>query len=45
MADKVTRSKRYSEGFRCRATKLVAEGGYTYRRLFEQLRVSERQPG
>jgi len=41
MADKSTRSKRYSEEFRLQAAKLIVEGGYTYHRASEQLGVSD----
>jgi transposase-like protein len=41
MADKRTRSKRYSEEFRLQAAKLIVEGGYTYHRASEQLSVSD----
>jgi transposase-like protein len=41
MADKSTRSKRYSEEFRLQAAKLIVEGGYTYHRAAEQLGVSD----
>ena len=41
MADKRTRSKRYSEQFRLQAAKLVVEGGYTYHQASEQLGVSD----
>jgi len=40
MADKSTRSKRYSEEFRLQAAKLIVEGGYTYHHAAEQLGVS-----
>ncbi len=41
MADKSTRSKRYSEEFRLQAAKLIVEGGYTYHHAAEQLGVSD----
>ena len=40
MADKKTRSKRYSEEFKLQAAKLIVEGGYTYHRAAQQLGVS-----
>jgi transposase-like protein len=41
MADKRTRSKRYSEEFRLQAAKLIVEGGYTYHQAAQQLGVSD----
>ena len=41
MADRSTRSKRYSEEFRLQAARLIVEGGYTYHRASEQLGVSD----
>ena len=41
MADKSTRSKRYSEEFRLQAAKLIVEGGYTYHQAAQQLGVSD----
>jgi transposase-like protein len=41
MADKSTRSKRYSEEFKLQAAKLIVEGGYTYHQAAEQLGVSD----
>ena len=41
MAEKKTRSKRYSEEFRLQAAKLIVEGGYTYHQAAEQLGVSD----
>jgi transposase-like protein len=41
MADKSTRSKRYTEEFRLQAAKLIVEGGATYHRAAQQLGVSD----
>ena len=41
MADKRTRSKRYSEEFKLQAAKLIVEGGTTYHRAAQQLGVSD----
>jgi transposase-like protein len=41
MADKKTRSKRYSEEFKLQAAKLIVEGGITYHRAAQQLGVSD----
>jgi transposase-like protein len=41
MADKRTRSKRYSEEFKLQAAKLIVEGGYTYHQASERLGVSD----
>ena len=41
MADKRTRSKRYSEQFRLQAAKLIVEGGYSYHQAAQQLGVSD----
>jgi len=41
MAEKGTRSKRYSEEFRLQAAKLIVEGGTTYHQAAQQLGVSD----
>jgi len=41
MAEKSTRSKRYSEEFKLQAAKLIVEGGYTYHKASQQLGVSD----
>ena len=41
MADKSTRSKRYTEEFRLQAAKLIVEGGVTYHQAAQQLGVSD----
>ena len=41
MADKSTRSKRYSEEFKLQAAKLIVEGGTTYHQAAQQLGVSD----
>jgi transposase len=41
MADKGTRSKRYTEEFKLQAAKLIVEGGSTYPRAAQQLGVSD----
>ena len=41
MADKSTRSKRYTEEFKLQAAKLIVEGGTTYHQASQQLGVSD----
>ena len=41
MADKGTRSKRYTQEFKLQAAKLIVEGGTTYHQAARQLGVSD----